>query len=476
MLLRYFYDERLAQASYLIGCARTGEAMVVDPARDIGPYLETAQREGLRITHVTETHIHADFVSGSRELGARTGATIYLSDTGPAEWKYGYAHESNVVLVNDGDAWMVGNIRVEVMATPGHTPEHISFAITDTANADEPIGIFTGDFVFVGDVGRPDLLEAAAGMTGTKIPGARKQFDSVQRIKRMPDYLQIWPGHGAGSACGKALGAIPSSTLGYEKRFNPAFQFDDQDAFVDWLLTGQPEPPRYFARMKQVNLAGPALLRELAEPALADRASLDAALNRGEQVVDLRQAAEFLRGHIAGTLSVPATAANYSTYIGWFVRYDQNMHLILPSLEPYAVKQTLGVLRAIGIDQIASIAGPDVLGSRLEALPVTRARNVAHDLAAGMLQLLDVRGESEYREAHIAGAQHIPLGYLTGRLAELPRERVVAVHCASGYRSIIATSLLRSLGFTNVINVQDGFAALAAMLPVEAGVPAPVLA
>ncbi len=171
MILRYFYDDRLAQASYLVGCAKTGEALVIDPARDVTPYLKAASKEGLQITHVTETHIHADFVSGSRELAAATGATIYLSDMGDAEWKYAYATDPNVILVRDGDAWMVGNVRIEVLHTPGHTPEHIAFQLTDTAASSRPMGVFTGDFVFVGDVGRPDLLEEAAGYAGTKEAG-----------------------------------------------------------------------------------------------------------------------------------------------------------------------------------------------------------------------------------------------------------------------------------------------------------------
>ncbi len=236
MLLKYFYDEKLAQASYLVGCAKTGEALVIDPMRNVTPYLRAAEKEGLRITHVTETHIHADFVSGSRELSATTGATIYLSDMGDDDWKYGYADDPRVMLVRDGDFFMVGNIKVDVLHTPGHTLEHIAFQITDTAAADRPIGVFTGDFLFVGDVGRPDLLEEAAGYKGTKEPGARMQYQTVQKFKTLPDYLQIWPGHGAGSACGKALGAIPSTTLGYEKLFNPAFQLADEDAFVRWLL------------------------------------------------------------------------------------------------------------------------------------------------------------------------------------------------------------------------------------------------
>ena len=328
MLLKYFYDSTLAQASYMVGCAQTGEALVVDPARDIRPYLQAAEQEGLRITHVTETHIHADFVSGSRELGEHTGAMIYLSEMGGPDWQYAYADQPNVIPVHDGDAWMVGNIRIEVVHTPGHTPEHISFLVTDTAAADRPMGVFTGDFLFVGDVGRPDLLEEAAGMIGTKETGARLQFHSVERFKRMPDYLQVWPGHGAGSACGKALGAIPSTTLGYEKLFNPAFQFGQEEAFVDWLLADQPEAPRYFAQMKKVNKEGPMLLVSLPQPEQLDAAALQRALEAGDFVVDFRSVGEYAQASAPGTVNIAATDGMFSTYVGWFVDYSEALYMI----------------------------------------------------------------------------------------------------------------------------------------------------
>jgi hydroxyacylglutathione hydrolase len=211
MILKRFYDEKLAQASYLLGCGATGEALVVDPNRDVQQYIDAAAAEDLRLTHVTETHIHADFVSGTNELAARTGARAYLSDEGGRDWSYAFAGAIDAVLLRDGHEFRVGNIRVRVMHTPGHTPEHLSFVVTDTAGADQPMGVFTGDFVFVGDVGRPDLLEKAAGVTGTMEAGARQLFDSIQRIRTLPDFVQLWPGHGAGSACGKSLGAVPST-------------------------------------------------------------------------------------------------------------------------------------------------------------------------------------------------------------------------------------------------------------------------
>src|SRR5690606_7078683 len=196
-------DEKLAQASYLVGCPATGEALVVDANRDVQQYIDEAEAHGLRITHVTETHIHADYVSGSRVLAARTGAKLYLSDQGGEDWKYAFAEEAGAVLLKDGDSFMVGNVRIDVMHTPGHTPEHIAFLVTDTAGAERHRGVCTGDFVLVGDVGRPDLVERAAGYAGTMVAGARGLFHSLQRFKALPDYLQIWPAHSAGSACGK---------------------------------------------------------------------------------------------------------------------------------------------------------------------------------------------------------------------------------------------------------------------------------
>jgi hydroxyacylglutathione hydrolase len=464
MLLKYFYDEQLAQATYMVGCVATGEALLVDPARDVQQYISAAQKEGLRITHITETHIHADFVSGSRELASRTGGTIYLSDMGDENWKYGFADAPNVITVRDGDTFMVGNIRVQVMHTPGHTLEHIVFMVTDTAGADKPMGIFTGDFLFVGDIGRPDLLEEAAGWVGTKEVGARQQFGVVQHFKQLPDYLQIWPGHGAGSACGKALGAIPSTTLGYEKLFNPAFQIEDEDEFVAWLLADQPEPPRYFAQMKKVNKIGPALLDELPALAHIGRAEIEAAVAAGHLVVDARNRNEFEKQHIPGTVSIPATSTQFSTYVGWFVDFDKPLYLIVPSEGEIA--PIITSLRAIGVDNIGGVATAEAITSG-EALPVLTAQALAERLPLNGLTIIDVRGRTEYAEQHIRGAKNIPLGYLPRHLAEIPRDSQVVLQCASGYRSQIATSLLRAHGLHNVANLTDGQAVWAQVLPVE---------
>ncbi len=466
MLLRYFYDDTLAQASYLVGCAATGEALVVDPMRNIQPYLDTAAKEGLTITHVTETHIHADFVSGIRELSAATGATMYLSDMGDADWKYGFANDPKAVLVRDGDSFMVGNIRIEVVATPGHTLEHVAFLLTDTAAADKPMGVFTGDFLFVGDIGRPDLLEAAAGFVGTAEPGAHTQYHTVERFKQMPDYLQIWPAHGAGSACGKALGAIPSTTLGYEKLFNPAFQFNDEESFVKWLLADQPEPPRYFAQMKRVNKLGSPLISELVVPQHMDRAALDAALAAGTMVVDMRSREHYVAAHIPGTLSVPMSNTMFSTYVGWFVDYTKPLYFIAP--DEGAVEPILIALRAIGIDNVPGYFTPEVVAGGTVALPTFTAQELAERMAENGLMVLDVRGATEFRAGHIPGAVNIPLGYLPRHLDQLPTDRLIVTNCASGYRSQVAASLLRSLGFKDVANLSDGEQAWAEVFKAEA--------
>ncbi len=336
MLLKYFYDKALAQASYLLGDQDTGEALIIDPARDITPYLQAARDEKLTITQVAETHIHADFVSGSRELVARTGAYLFLSALG------GYAFaDDKTVLLRDGEFWYLGGIRIDALHTPGHTPEHLIFQITDSKNARDPIGLFTGDCLFVGDVGRPDLMKVDMASARAS---AREQFANVQRFKQMPDYLQVLPGHGAGSACGKALGSIPSTTLGYEKRVNPAFQFEDETAFVDWLLDDQPEIPTYFARMKQINREGAALLETLTAPLPMEGFILAEMLKSAALVIDARDEG----GHVPGALHIEP-GDKFSTSVGWFMDYDQPTYLVAASGD---VDGLVCALRAVGVDNL----------------------------------------------------------------------------------------------------------------------------
>lgn len=465
MLLKYFYDKSLAHASYLVGCQRSGEAIVVDPGRDVDPYLEAAADEGLRIVGSAETHIHADFVSGSRELADRVGAKLYLSDEGPADWKYQFAARHDSQLLKNGDVIRVGNVKLEVLYTPGHTPEHISFLLTDEGGgANTPMGIFTGDFVFVGSIGRPDLLETAAGVVGSAESGARQLYHSMRRFRELPDHLQVWPAHGAGSACGKGLGAIPSSTVGYERRFNPALQFDDEQRFVDYILADQPETPFYFAVMKRVNKVGPELLRHLPT---VERLAVEQLpeIARSELVMDTRPAAEYSAAHVPGTINVPANML--AQWAGFFVDYDRPLYLVTAGAR---LSESLVRLRSIGIDNVRGAF--DATAVQTSGLPMESYRSATPEqlrthIETGEAKVIDVRAATEFREGHIPGAEHRFLGNLMRDVSSMDRSRPVVVQCLGGGRSAIAASILQRAGF-DVTNLSGGYRAwVAANLPVS---------
>jgi hydroxyacylglutathione hydrolase len=481
MIVKRFYDAKLAQTSYLIGCGRSGTAVVIDPNRDVEQYIAMAAGEGVRITHVTETHIHADFVSGARELAARAGATLYLSDEGDANWKYAYAREAGAVLVRDGDSFKVGNVRLDVIHTPGHTPEHISFLVTDTAVANEPIAIVTGDFVFVGDVGRPDLLERAAKFEGTMENAARTLYHSMQRFTTLPDWLQVWPGHGAGSACGKGLSAIPHSTVGYERRFNWAFGIRDEDEFVQAVLAGQPEPPKYFAEMKRINKEGPRLLHGLRRPEHLPASRLDHILRSGQTIVDTRHASDFAAAHILGTINIELNNS-FTTWAGWLLPYDREFYLIIDDRGPAAADEAVRDLAMIGLDRIGGYFGSDAVSQwaasgGLATIPQMTVAQLAAQLQKGEVTVLDVRGRAEWEAGHLPGVENLPLGYLTDRLELVPRDRPLVLQCQGGARSAIAASVLRANGFDNVVNLTGGFAAWEkAGLPVDRELPTDALA
>jgi len=460
MFLRRFFEPTLAQTSYLIGCAEAGEAIVIDPNRDVQPYLAAAKSEGARITHVTETHIHADFVSGTRELAARAGAMMLLSDEGDAEWKYAFADEAGVRRLRNGDHVDIGRVRLEVLHTPGHTPEHLSFLVTDRATAEEPIGAATGDFLFVGDVGRPDLLERAAHIAGTMESSARALYGSLQAFSSRPDWLQIWPGHGAGSACGKGISAIPQSTLGYEKRFNWAFRVGSEAAFVRAVLSGQPDPPTYFARMKQMNKNGPVVLGRWATPPRVRAKDLQSLIADGEPVIDTRSADEFAVGHVPGTVNIPLNGS-FTNWAGWLLPYDRDLTLVVAS--PTTLETVVRYLALIGLDRIRGFVGVEAIdawtatGSPLGTIARVGVEDLAESLKNRGVTLVDVRNDGEWSGVgHIDGAIHVPLGHLVDRLGEIPRDRPVVVQCQSGSRSAIGASLLRSRGYPTVINFSPG--------------------
>jgi hydroxyacylglutathione hydrolase len=465
MLLKYFYDTALAHASYLVGCQKTGEAIVIDPGRDIQQYLDAAAKENLRIIGAADTHIHADYVSGARELADQHGAKLYVSDEGPADWKYEYAKQYDHQLLKDGDTFSIGKIEFGVLHTPGHTPESISLMLTDKGGgAEKPMGIFTGDFVFVGSIGRPDLLEEAAGISGTAEPGARDLFHSAEKFKRLPDYLQIWPAHGAGSACGKGLGAIPSSTVGYEKMFNPALQFTDEDTFVEYILSEQPEAPTYFAVMKRVNKEGPPIIGDQGLPEkLNPHALTDIA--QTQMVIDTRSIHKFAAGHVPKTINIPLKYL--AAWAGWLVDYDQPLYLLTGS---GTLPEATRVLRKIGIENIAGyfdtneVASAALNTQQVEEIAPT---DIADRVTRGDVILIDVRGDTEWDEKHIEQAKRCFLSDLPKKLAEFNGDCTLVFQCRSGGRSAIAASLAQAAGIDKVMNMTGGIQAwIKADLPI----------
>ncbi|MEZ4423404.1 MAG: rhodanese-like domain-containing protein [Gemmatimonadota bacterium] len=465
MFFRQIFEEKLAQYAYLVGCQRTGEALVIDPMRDVERYRRIAADEGLRLVAATETHIHADFLSGVRELVEAHGVTAWLSAEGGEGWEYTWPDPArhDVRWLRHGDAFHVGHIRLEAVHTPGHTPEHLSFLVTDEGGgASEPMGIASGDFVFVGDLGRPDLLETAAGVAGAMEPSARRLFASATRFLELPDWLQVWPGHGAGSACGKALGAVPESTVGYERRFSAALdvvQRSEQE-FVDYILSGQPEPPVYFAEMKRLNRDGPPLLGALPEPGRLDAAGLRAAVaDPGTVVVDTRaDRAAWMRGHLAGSLYAPLDKT-FPTIVGSYVTLEQKVVLIV---DEERVQEAVLDLVRIGYDHVPGWADPSLLADATDLVStdvIDMAELERRRHRAGALTL-DVRRLDEYEAGHVPGALNIAHTRLRLREGEVPKDREVLVYCRTGARAAPATALLERDGY-RAVYVDDEFAAWA---------------
>lgn len=450
MFFQHVYDKSLAQASYFIGCQAKGEAIVIDAQRDIDVYLEIARQNNMKITHVTETHIHADFLCGSRELAAVTGAEMYLSDEGGEDWQYAFPH----VGLKHGDKISVGNLTLEVLHTPGHTPESISFLLTDHPATNKPVMVFTGDFVFVGDIGRPDLLEKAAGLIGTQEKGAKQMYESIQRFAELPEYVQVWPAHGAGSACGKALGAVPSSTVGYEKIRNWAFQYEDNEAgFIEYLLEGQPEPPKYFAKMKHLNKVNRPLLVEVPKHPKLTKEQFLTAYENGLKVIDTRNKADFATGFIPGSINIQGNNS-FSTWAGWLLNYQEQFILIADDNQ---MEDLTRKLMRIGLDNIYGyISDVNDLGLELETEKIIGIDEFKSYIGNPDAQIVDVRGYSEYDAYHVEGADNVFVGTLPDNLDKFSKDKQIIIHCQSGDRATIAQSLLAKHGFKNVKNYSAG--------------------
>ncbi|TVT27743.1 MBL fold metallo-hydrolase [Salinicoccus cyprini] len=445
MFFKQFFDKKLAQTSYMVACQKTKEAIIIDPKRVIDEYEAVAKDEGFIITQVTETHIHADFASGLRDAAKRFNATAYVSDEGDENWKYKNMPEATVYL-KDGDTIHVGNVELKVIHTPGHTPESISFVLIDRGGgSDEPMGIFTGDFIFVGDIGRPDLLEEAAKMEGTTEEGANAMFASLKKMNDYPDFMQVWPGHGAGSACGKSLGAVPLSTLGYERKNNWVFEYEDKDAFIKELTSDQPEPPSYFAQMKKVNKEGlPEFKVKKVEIGTPDMLP--------GQLLDLRSKEAFKKGFKKGAINIPYND-KFLQFAGWYVDYDQPMTVIADPEDSRTLQEDLA---SIGFDNLELIVPEDKADKYFDdsyenVIPEDFVKNYEDK------HVLDVRSTAEYKEGNLDNAHHVHFGHVDEKEVPFSTDDTIYVHCQSGVRSAIAMSALKARGFDNVVNIEKGY-------------------
>ncbi len=464
MFFRQIFDERLAQYAYLIGCQATGEAIIFDPERDIDTYIAIAENAGLEIIAAADTHIHADYLSGLREFAER-GVRVFASDEGDQNWKYewlGGSPYDHRLLVH-GDRFSIGKIRFEVVYSPGHTPEHISYLVTDFGSgADTPMGLVSGDFVFVGDLGRPDLLESAAGISGMMEPSARILYASVMNFLELDGHIQIWPAHGAGSACGKALGAVPTSTVGYEQKYNASIlaALRGEDDFVSTILAGQPEPPMYFSRMKRDNRMGPPVLGSLPNPHLL---SFDEIANlsgkTGIAVLDTRIEREaFMAGHLPESLYTPLNKS-FNTVAGCYVDEDTDIFLVV---EVERLDEVVRDLVRIGLDRIVGYTTPEALEQytyRGGDLSMIRHLNLdaVDDLDPSATCVLDVRGRTEFNAGHVPGAINIAHTRLFGRTDELPPDMTIAVYCQSGGRSAVAAAFIARQKL-NVVYLEGNYA------------------
>ncbi len=456
MHFRQFYIGCLAHASYLIG--DDGEAIVVDPARDIGMYLEEAEAHGLRITWILETHLHADFVSGHRELAARTGATIGIGAGAGA----GYPHRALV----EGDEVRAGNLVLKVLETPGHTPESLSFLVYARAGDTLPWGVLTGDTLFVGDVGRVDILSSRLPVGEL----AGLMYDSLhQKLLTLPDQTLVYPAHGAGSLCGRSLGKESWSSIGRERAMNAALKPMSREAFIAEVTRDVPETPRYYLHSRDLNQAGPPVHLERPMPPSLTPGECAARVREGALLLDTRSDEAFAAGHPAGALHV-SLGGQYASWVGTLVRPQQPLLLIA---EADRVEEAVMRLARVGYETVVGVLEGDPTRWGAEGLPVTGLRQLPpQSWREGDRRVLDVRRRPEWHDFHLSGATHIPLAELPDRLDQLDRDGDWVVVCASGYRSSIAASLLLRSGFTRVANGVGGMDAWrAAGLPLETGAP-----
>jgi hydroxyacylglutathione hydrolase len=452
MYFKQFYLGCLAHASYLIGSE--GEAAVVDPQRDVDQYIQEAEAQGLKIKYVIETHLHADFVSGHRELAARTGAEIVFGEKAGA----GFQHRA----VRDGDEINIGRVKLRVMETPGHTPESICVLVIDNEISNQPQKVLTGDTLFIGDVGRPDL---AGGKGYTSQVMAGMMYDSLhEKILKLDDVVEVYPAHGAGSMCGRNLSPETSSTIGDQRKFNYALKPMSKDEFVSMMTTDLPEAPPYFSKDAEINRTGAAPLEALPRPAALSPQDVRKLTALGHLVLDVRSAVDFGAGHVPGSINI-GLGGQFAMWAGTLIPMTAPLVIVAESEEQ--VDETVTRLARVGIETVKGyLAGGiyswDQAGLEVAAVPQITVAELSQLIESeSELQIIDVRRPPEYGSGHVPRAVTAPLSILKERAPALAFDRAkpTAVICAGGYRSSAATSILEPLGFTNLLNVTGGTSA-----------------
>ncbi|MDG6256640.1 MAG: MBL fold metallo-hydrolase [Methanomicrobiaceae archaeon] len=447
MVIQQFFLPGIAHSSYLIGT--TGTCAIIDPARDVDRYIDAASDLGLSITHILETHLHADFVSGHIDLAEKTGARIYAPKSGSCE----FDHES----VGDGTQFSVGEIRFDVLDTPGHTPDGVAYVATDLSRGDDPFAVFPGDTLFVGDVGRPDLFPGQA-----RDLAAHLHESLHTKILALPDHCMLFPAHGAGSLCGRAMGSMRSSTIGYERRFNGALQIADREEFIRSLTEGMPPAPDHFARCSEINRRGPAPVRTLPVIRPMKPAEFRERAERGDTtVLSVNNYAAFGGQHVPGSFHIDL-GGNFSTFAGWVLPPEREILLVADS--PAQAEAAVVLLRRVGHDRSVGYLEGGVHAWAMAGYPTAHVPQVwpaeVHAMTReGGAMLVDVRTAEEYDEGHVAGATNIMVTDLRERADGLDPARPVVVMCRTGQRSSLGCSILKRKGFASVYNAAGGITA-----------------
>jgi len=450
MYIEQFYVPKIAHSSYLLGGME--HCAIVDPRRDIDIYIETAKNMGFKITHILETHLHADFVSGHMELAEKTGAQIFAPISANCQFK----HQG----LKEGDTFKIDNVTIQVIETPGHTPEHLSYVVVDESRGKDPVVVFCGDTLFVGDVGRPDLFPGRAKELASQL------FKSLKKLKKLPDFCEVLPAHGAGSLCGRAMGAKRRSTIGYEKKYNEALQIQSEIDFIDSLTHDMPPVPDHFSRCSDINRKGPMLVKDLAQVNFLDSLDFfDLAKSEDYVILDCRNYDAFGGQHIHDAYGIDF-GGNFPTFSGWIIPPEKKILLVTSTC--HEAEEVAVWLRRVGLDNIAGFLEGGMYDWAKEGLLTQHISQVSSPKfeeirKSEKIHILDVRALSEFDEHHIEGAIHIPVADLRERYKELDKKKTFYIICSTGHRSSLAISILLQKGFSCLFNVAGGMSGIDAL-------------